>query len=79
MSQEDLFVACIFETHIDTWHQPVLMRPISPTTIRYSVSELDPFIGVPINKIPVPESVDDLRSIGLTPYLSKRLEKLLIK
>ena len=35
--------------------------------------------GVPINKVPVPESVDDLRSIGLTPYLSKRLEKLLIK
>ena len=35
--------------------------------------------GVPINKIPVPETEDDLRSIGLTPYLSKRMEKLLIK
>ena len=35
--------------------------------------------GIPINKIPVPESEDDLRSIGLTPYLSKRMEKLLIK
>ena len=28
--------------------------------------------GVPINKVPVPESEDDLRSIGLTPFLSKR-------
>ena len=35
--------------------------------------------GVPISKIPIPESEDDLRSIGLTPYLSKRMEKLLIK
>ena len=35
--------------------------------------------GVPINKVPVPESEDDLRSIGLTPFLSKRMEKLLIK
>ena len=35
--------------------------------------------GVPLNKIPVPQSEDDLRSIGLTPYLSKRIEKLLIK
>ena len=35
--------------------------------------------GVPINKVPVPESEDDLRSIGLTPFLSKRIENLLIK
>ena len=35
--------------------------------------------GIPINKIPIPETEDDLRSIGLTPYLSKRMEKLLIK
>ena len=35
--------------------------------------------GIPLNKIPFPESEDDLRSIGLTPYLSKRMEKLLIK
>ena len=35
--------------------------------------------GVPINKVPIPESEDDLRSIGLTPFLSKRIESLLIK
>ena len=35
--------------------------------------------GVPIQKIPNPDSEDDLRSIGLTPFLSKRMEKLLIK
>ena len=35
--------------------------------------------GIPINKVPVPETVDDLRSIGLTPFLSKRMEKILIK
>ena len=35
--------------------------------------------GVPINKTPVPESEDDLRSIGLTPFISKRMEKLLIR
>ena len=35
--------------------------------------------GVPINKVPIPESADDLRSIGLTPFLSKRMEKLLIR
>ena len=35
--------------------------------------------GVPINKVPIPESEDDLRSIGLTPFLSKRMENLLIK
>ena len=35
--------------------------------------------GVPLQKIPNPESEDDLRSIGLTPFLSKRMEKLLIK
>ena len=35
--------------------------------------------GVPIKKIPNPETEDDLRSIGLTPFLSKRMEKLLIK
>ena len=35
--------------------------------------------GVPIEKIPHPESEDDIRSIGLTPFLSKRMEKLLIK
>ena len=35
--------------------------------------------GIPINKVPVPETCDDLRSIGLTPYLSKRMERLLIK
>ena len=35
--------------------------------------------GIPINKIPVPESEDDLRSIGLTPFLSKRMERLLIQ
>ena len=34
---------------------------------------------MPINKIPVPESEDDLRSIGLTPFISKRMEKLLIR
>ena len=34
--------------------------------------------GVPIQKIPNPDSEDDLRSIGLTPFLSKRMEKLLI-
>ena len=34
--------------------------------------------GVPIQKIPEPQSEDDLRSIGLTPFLSKRLEKHLI-
>ena len=34
--------------------------------------------GVPIEKTPHPESEDDLRSIGLTPFLSKRMEKLLI-
>ena len=34
--------------------------------------------GVPIEKTPHPEFEDDLRSIGLTPFLSKRMEKLLI-
>ena len=35
--------------------------------------------GVPIQKIPDPQSEDDLRSIGLTPFLSKRMEKHLIR
>ena len=35
--------------------------------------------GVPIKKVLVPDSEDDLRSIGLTPYVSKRIENLLIK
>ena len=38
-----------------------------------------PFPPTPINKTPVPESEDDLRSIGLTPFISKRMEKLLIR
>ena len=35
--------------------------------------------GIPINKIPILEFEDDVRSIGLTPFISKRMEKLLIK
>ena len=35
--------------------------------------------GVPIEKVPDPQCEDDLRSIGLTPFISKRMEKLLIK
>ena len=34
---------------------------------------------LPINKIPIPQSEDDLRNLGLTPFLSKRLEWFLIK
>ena len=34
---------------------------------------------IPINKVPLPQSEDDLRNLGLTPYLSKRLEYFLIK
>ena len=33
---------------------------------------------LPICKVPVPQSEDDLRNLGLTPFLSKRLEWLLI-
>ena len=35
--------------------------------------------GIPIEKVPDPQCEDDLRSIGLTPFISKRMEKLLIK
>ena len=34
---------------------------------------------LPINKIPTPQSEDDLRNLGLTPFLSKRLEWFLIQ
>ena len=34
---------------------------------------------LPINKVPLPKSEDDLRNLGLTPFLSKRLEWFLIK
>ena len=34
---------------------------------------------IPINKVPSPQSEDDLRNLGLTPYFSKRLEWLLIQ
>ena len=34
---------------------------------------------MPINKVPVPQSEDDLRNLGLTPFFSKRLEWILIK
>ena len=34
---------------------------------------------LPINKIPQPQSEDDLRNLGLTPFISKRLEWFLIK
>ena len=34
---------------------------------------------LPINKVPSPKSEDDLRNLGLTPFLSKRLEWFLIK
>lgn len=34
---------------------------------------------LPIGKVPHPESEDDLRNLGLTPFFSKRLEWLLIK
>ena len=35
--------------------------------------------GIPIEKVPDPQCEDDLRSIGLTPFISKRMEKILIK
>ena len=34
---------------------------------------------LPIEKVPLPESCDDLRNLGLTRYLSKRLEWILIQ
>ena len=34
---------------------------------------------IPINKIPCPQSEDDLRNLGLTPFFSKRLEWFLIQ
>ena len=34
---------------------------------------------IPINKVPQPKSEDDLRNLGLTPFLSKRLEWFLIQ
>ena len=34
---------------------------------------------IPINKIPISESEDDLRNLGLTPFLSKRLKGFLIQ
>ena len=34
---------------------------------------------LPINKVPLPQSEDDLRNLGLTPYFSKRLEWFLIQ
>ena len=34
---------------------------------------------LPINKVPYPQSEDDLRNLGLTPYFSKRLEWFLIQ
>ena len=34
---------------------------------------------IPINKVPQPKSEDDLRNLGLTPFLSKRLEWFLIR
>ena len=34
---------------------------------------------LPIKKVPLPKSEDDLRNLGLTPFLSKRLEWFLIK
>jgi hypothetical protein len=34
---------------------------------------------LPINKVPQPQSEDDLRNLGLTPFLSKRLEWFLIQ
>ena len=34
---------------------------------------------LPINKVPQPQSEDDLRNLGLTPFLSKQLEWFLIQ
>ena len=34
---------------------------------------------IPINKVPNPQSEDDLRNLGLTPFFSKRLEWILIQ
>ena len=34
---------------------------------------------LPISKIPLPQTEDDLRNLGLTPFLSKRLEWFLIQ
>ena len=34
---------------------------------------------LPMSKVPVPKSEDDLRNLGLTPFLSKRLEWFLIQ
>ena len=34
---------------------------------------------LPINKVPIPQTEDDLRNLGLTPFLSKRLEWFLIQ
>ena len=34
---------------------------------------------LPINKVPQPQSEDDLRNLGLTPFLSKRLKWFLIQ
>ena len=34
---------------------------------------------LPINKVPIPQSEDDLRNLGLTPFFSKHLEWFLIQ
>ena len=34
---------------------------------------------MPINKVPLPQSEDELRNLGLTPFFSKRLEWFLIQ
>ena len=34
---------------------------------------------LPINKVPIPQSEDELRNLGLTPFFSKRLEWFLIQ
>ena len=34
---------------------------------------------LPIKKVPQPQSEDDLRNLGFTPFLSKRLEWFLIQ
>ena len=42
----------------------------------------DPFkkeYHLPINKVPIPQTEDDLRNLGLTPFFSKRLEWFLIQ
>ena len=34
---------------------------------------------LPIGKVPLPQSEDELRNLGLTPFFSKRLEWFLIQ